>query len=210
VLRLLHPFAPFATEEIWQSFAPNDAGAGDGSFRRGSLMVADWPTAGRRDLAAESAFGDLIEMVQAVRRLKTDYRVGAQLTPAVVAAGGRADLLRQYAPLVRTLGRLNPLEVEESLPAPPDRALSVVAGGVTVYLPVEGLFDVGQEVTRVEKELADATRTAERTAAQLSQPTFTSKAPAQVVEQRRAQLAEQQERAVLLEARLGTLRALGA
>ena len=149
-------------------------------------------------------------MVQAVRRLKTDYRVGAQLTPALVAAGGRADLLRQYAPIVRTLGRLNPLEVEEAVPTPPERALSVVAGGVTVYLPVEGLFDVGQEIARTEKEHADATRTAERTAAQLSQPTFTAKAPPEVVEQRRAQLAEQQERAALLQARLATLRALGA
>ncbi|HZO32638.1 MAG TPA: valine--tRNA ligase [Chloroflexota bacterium] len=210
VLRLLHPFAPFATEEIWQSFAPNEAGVGDGTFKRVSLMVAEWPKAGRRDPQAESAFGDLIEMVQAVRRLKTDYRVGAQLTPAVVAAGSRADLLRQYGPIVRTLGRLNPLEVEESLPTPPDRALSVVAGGVTVYLPVEGLFDVGQEIARVEKEHAEAARAAERTAAQLSQPTFTSKAPAHVVEQRRAQLAEQQERAALLQARLQTLRAIGA
>jgi len=72
------------------------------------------------------------------------------------------------------------------------------------------LFDVGQEIARVEKEHADAAKSAERTAAQLSQPTFTSKAPPQVVEQRRAQLAEQQERAALLQARLSTLRALGA
>jgi valyl-tRNA synthetase len=85
----------------------------------------------------------------------------------------------------------------------------VVGGGVTTYLPVEGLFDVGQELARVEKEHADAARTAERTAGQLSQPSFTSKAPPQVVEQRRAQLAEQQERVALLAARLGTLRALG-
>jgi valyl-tRNA synthetase len=210
VLRLLHPFAPFATEEIWQSFAPDDAGAANGTFRRGSLMVAAWPTAARRDQAAESEFGGLIEMVQAVRRLKTDYRVGAQLTPAVVEAGNRADLLRQYTSIVRTLGRLSPLAVEERLPSPPERALSVVAGGVTVYLPVEGLFEVDQEIARAEKEHADAARSAERTAAQLSQPTFTSKAPAQVIEQRRAQLAEQQERAALLQARLQTLRGLGA
>jgi valyl-tRNA synthetase len=149
-------------------------------------------------------------MVQGVRRLKTDYRVGTQMTPAVVAAGSRADLLREYAPIVRTLARLDPLEVAETLTAAPERALSSVAGGVTVYLPVEGLFDVRQEIARVEKEHADAARTAERTAAQLSQPTFTAKAPAHVVEQRRAQLAEQQERADLLAARLTTLRALGA
>ena len=86
----------------------------------------------------------------------------------------------------------------------------MVAGGVTVYLPAEGLFEVAQEIARVEKEHADASRTAERTAAQLNQPTFTSKAPPQVVEQRRAQLIEQQERAALLLARLQTLQALGA
>jgi valyl-tRNA synthetase len=212
VLKLLHPFAPFATEEIWQSFAPvgatNGSATGSG-FRRPSLMVAEWPLAGQRDRRAESEFGDLIEMVQGVRRLKTDYRVGSQLTPAIVAAGSRAELFRQYAPIVRTLARLNPLVVEETLPSPPERALSVVAGGVTSYLPVEGLFDVGQELARVEKEHVEAARTAERTAGQLSQPSFTSKAPPQVVEQRRAQLAEQQERVALLGARLATLRALG-
>jgi valyl-tRNA synthetase len=209
VLKLLHPFAPFATEEIWQSFAPPSA-TPDGSFKRPSLMVAAWPAVGQRDLRAESEFGDLIEMVQGIRRLKTDYRVGSQLTPAQVAAGARADLLRQYAPIVRTLARVSPLEVAESLPEAPPRALSVVAGGVTVYLPVEGLFDVAQETARVEKEHADASKTADRTAAQLSQPSFTSKAPPAVVEQRRAQLAEQQERVSLLAARLATLRALGA
>jgi valyl-tRNA synthetase len=214
VLKLLHPFAPFATEEIWQSFAPAPAPAAngtatEGTFRRPSLMVAEWPAAGERDRRAEAEFGDLIEMVQGVRRLKTDYQVGSKSTPAIVAAGSRAELFRQYTPIVKTLARLNPLDVAESLPAAPDRALSVVSGGVTTYLPVEGLFDVGQETSRVEKEHADAAKTAERTAAQLSQPSFTSKAPAHVVEQRRAQLAEQQERVALLEARLATLRALG-
>jgi valyl-tRNA synthetase len=213
VLKLLHPFAPFATEEIWQSFAPAGATNGTasaGTFRRPSLMVAEWPVAGARDRRAEAELGDIIEMVKGVRRLKTDYRVGSQLTPAVVAAGSRAELFRQYAPIVRTLARLNPLDVGDALPFAPERALSVVAGGVTTYLPVEGLFDVAQELGRVEKEHGDAVRTAERTAAQLSQPSFTSKAPPQVVEQRRAQLAEQQERAALLAARLTTLRALGA
>jgi valyl-tRNA synthetase len=214
VLKLLHPFAPFATEELWQSFAAETSADGtstpNGQFRRPSLMVAAWPEAGPRDLQAESQFGDIIEMVQGIRRIKTDYRVGTQLTPAVVEAGSRADLFRQYASLVRVLARINPLDVTETLPAPPDRALSSVAGGVTTYLPAEGLFDVAQEVARVEKEHADAAKAAERTAGQLSQPTFTQKAPPHVVEQRRAQLAEQQDRAARLRARLATLRALSA
>jgi valyl-tRNA synthetase len=173
-------------------------------------MVSEWPEPGRRDPEAEAAFGDLVEMVKGVRRLKTEYRVGAQVAPAVIEAGARAELVRAHLPLVRTLARLDPIDVEERLAEPPSRALSVVAGGATVYLPVEGLFDVGQELARVEKEHADAERTAERTAAQLSQPTFTEKAPPQVVAQRREQLAEQRERVDRLRARLETLRSLQA
>jgi valyl-tRNA synthetase len=210
VLRLLHPFAPFATEELWQSFAPPTSGTNGsaGGFRRTPLIVADWPEAGSRDREAENAFGDLVEMVKGVRRLKTEYRVGAQAAPAIVDAGWRADLLKTHLPLVRTLARLNPVDVESALPEAPHGALSVVAGGVTVYLPVEGLFDVGQELARVQKEHADAERAAERTAAQLGQPTFTEKAPPAVVAQRREQLAEQRERVERLRARLDTLRAL--
>ncbi|MGE3912983.1 MAG: hypothetical protein AB7K36_26735, partial [Chloroflexota bacterium] len=204
----------FATEEMWQMVAPGGSTNGtttpDGSFVRPALMVADWPAAGPRDLEAEAAFGDLVEMVKGVRRLKTDYRVGTQQTPAIVDAGSRAGLFRAHEGVIRVLARISPLEVADALPTAPDRSLSVVAGGVTVYLPAEGLFDVAQEISRVEKEHADAAKNAARTAGQLSQPTFTSKAPPQVVEQRRAQLAEQQERAALLLARLDTLRALGA
>jgi valyl-tRNA synthetase len=147
-------------------------------------------------------------MVQGVRRLKTEYRVGAHVAPAVIEAGARAELIRAHLPVVRTLARLDPIDVEDALPRAPERALSVVAGGVTAYLPVEGLFDVGQELSRAGKELQDAERTAERTAAQLSQPTFTEKAPPAVVAQRREQLAEQRERADRLRARVDTLRAL--
>jgi len=220
ILRLLHPFAPFATEELWQGFAPGQSGASSGNgqngaadagdFRRTPLMVSEWPEAGLPDAEAESSFGGLIELIQGVRRLKTEYRVGALLAPAVIEAGPRASLVRDHLPMIRTLARLSDVQVADTLAEHPSRALSVVAGGVTAYLPVEGLFDVAQELARVEKEHADAERTAERTASQLSQPSFTEKAPPQVVAQRREQLAEQRERVERLRARLETLRDLQA
>jgi valyl-tRNA synthetase len=108
------------------------------------------------------------------------------------------------------LARLDPVKVEAGLAERPPRALSVVAGGVTAYLPVEGLFDVAQETARVEKELAEAGKHVDRTRAQLSQPSFTDKAPPEVVAQRREQLAEQEDRATRLRDRLETLRALGS
>ncbi|MBA2449746.1 MAG: valine--tRNA ligase, partial [Chloroflexi bacterium] len=173
MLLLLHPFAPFVTEELWQSFARDAEVAPDGGApsRRTSIMVSAWPEAGRRDTAAEDAFADVIELVQGVRRLKTDYRVGTQHTPAVIEAGDRADLLREHVSIVRVLGRLDPLDMSERLEAPPARALSVVAGGVQAYLPVEGLFDVGQETARLEREVAEAPTTGPLTSWTANSPT---------------------------------------
>jgi valyl-tRNA synthetase len=205
-LLLLHPFTPFVTEELWQSFAGGDTS----QLRRTSIMVSGWPEAGPRDREAENAFGDVISLVQGVRRVKTDYRVGTQLTPARLEAGtaARADLVREHASIVRALARLEPLDVVERFDVAPKRALSVVAGGVQAFLPVEGLFDVAQETARVEAEVADARRQVERTTAQLAQPSFTQKAPPQVVAQRREQLAEQEDRLARLQVRLQTLRDL--
>ena len=160
-------------------------------------------------MAAEGAFGDVVELVQGIRRLKTEYRVGAQLTPAVLDVGERAALFEDHAALIRTLARLDPLEIVDRLDQPPSRALGVVAGGVQAFLPAEGLFDVAQELARVEREVGEADRQVQRTTAQLSQPSFTEKAPPHVVAQRREQLAEQQERLARLRERLETLRSLG-
>ena len=214
VLLLLHPFAPFVTEELWQSFADgssNGAAGSDGAtgFRRPSIMISAWPEPGGRDVAAESAFGDVVELVQGIRRLKTEYRVGAQLTPAVLEVGERAALFEDHAALIRTLARLDPLEIVDRLDQLPSRALGVVAGGVQAFLPAEGLFDVAQELARVEREVGEADRQVQRTTVQLSQPSFTEKAPPQVVAQRREQLAEQQERLARLRERQETLRGLG-
>jgi valyl-tRNA synthetase len=173
-------------------------------------MVSPWPEPGKRDREAEEAFGDVIALIQGVRRLKTDYRVGAQLAPAVLEAGERTELMRGHASLVRTLARLEPLDVVDRAAEPPRRALSVVAGGVQAFLPVEGLFDLEQETARLEREIAEAQRQVERTSAQLAQPSFTEKAPPQVVAQRREQLAEQEDRLARLRARLETLRGFGA
>ncbi len=213
VLLLLHPFTPFVTEELWQAFAtvsPDGHGPGGASdFRRTSIMISEWPSGAERDLAAENRFGDLVELVQSVRRLKTEYRVGAQLTPAVIEAGESAGLVRDHMVLVGTLARLDPLEVVERLDSRPSRALSVVAGGVQVFLPVAGLFDVVEERMRVEREILDAERQVERTAAQLGEPSFTLKAPSPVVTQRREQLAQQEDRLARLRDRLETLQSLG-
>lgn len=218
VLLLSHPFAPFVSEELWQAFAPVSRSPGEPPARedgraplaRTSIMISLWPTAGSRDIAAERAFGDVIELIQGIRRVKTDYRVGAQLTSAVLEAGDRVALMREHAAVIGALARLSPLEIVDSLDEAPKRALSVVADGVHAYLPAEGLFDVEQETARLDKDVAEAEKQVQRTTAQLGQPSFTEKAPPAVVAQRREQLEEQIDRLGRLRARLDTLRGLGA
>jgi valyl-tRNA synthetase len=211
VLLLLHPFAPFVTEEIWQSLAGlTDAASKDGPFRRPSIMISAWPEAGERDAMAESAIGGIVELVQALRRLKTDYGIGARWAPLVVEAGDRAGLLREHASQISALGRVEPLSIQETLSTQPPRALSVVAGGVRAFMPVEGLFDVAAETGRVERELAEGEGHVTRVRGQLSQPNFVNKAPPAVVEQRREQLAELEDRVAKLGDRFAALKALGA
>ncbi|MFN8522908.1 MAG: valine--tRNA ligase [Chloroflexota bacterium] len=210
-LCLLHPFAPFVSEELWQTFAVLRPGPEPTApFSRPSLMVEAWPEAGNADEQAEQQFGNVVDLIQAVRRLKTDYRVGAQMTPAEVHAGAAQALFTEHAAVIRSLGRLDPLVVRAEAKAVPPRSLSVVAGGVQAFLPAEGLFDVVQETARLRREVDESARHVQRMATQLSQPSFVNKAPADVVAQRRAQLNEQQERLTSLTSRLEAVLALGA
>ncbi len=212
ILRLLHPFAPFATEELWQAFAPPEStgtngSATNGGFRRTALIVAEWPEAGAPDAEAESEFrAVVIEPVLAARRLTAEYRLPRDV-PMILETGPRADLVARFIPTIRALTGKIDVSAVQSIPTP-QHALSAVIRDGNLWLPTEGKFDVVQELARVEKELADAERTVDRTAAQLAQPSFANKAPPRVVAQRREQLAEQRERAERLGARLATLRSL--
>ena len=200
-LRLLHPFAPFVTEALWQTIRrPNDAE---------SLMIADWPRPGTRDERAEAEFDDARELVTAVRRLRSDYKVDwSRRVATLVEAGSRADRYREQAAWIGALARLEPLEITTRLEAEPQRALSVVAGGSRVYLPIEGLFDLGQELARLERERQEVASQVARSEQLLARPGFSDKAPPEVVQRERDKLADLRQRLQLLDERLATLRAM--
>jgi valyl-tRNA synthetase len=199
-LRLLHPFAPFVTEVLWQTIRrPDDAE---------SIMIAAWPTAGPRDLVAEEAIGALQELIVAVRRLRSDYKIDwSRRVAATLEAGGRAELFRDQAAWLAALGRLEPLEIVERLDQAPPRALSVVAGGVRAFLPIEGLFDLARELERLEREHAELADLADRSDMLLASG-FAQKAPPAVVQKERDKLADLRQRLTLLDDRLATLRAM--
>src|SRR5260370_40881097 len=138
-MRLLHPFMPYVTEEVWQHLY-----TGEEQRPASALIVAPWPMADltRRNLAAEADIARLQEIITRVRDARKQMGVEAsKRIPAIIAAHGHTAMLRQQAPLIEFLARTEPPRIEDRLPAAPDQAVALMAGGITVYLPLPGVLD---------------------------------------------------------------------
>ncbi|MDP9379590.1 MAG: valine--tRNA ligase [Chloroflexota bacterium] len=197
-LRLLHPFMPFLTEELWQHL-PHSGEA---------LIAAPWPPAEGRDVEAEEEYALVIELVRAVRNARAENNVPpARPVTALIAAGQWTDVLRGQRDLLARLARIDSgsLQIEPELAETPAQAVSLVIGQVQVYLPLAGLVDLGEERRRLQGELENARAESDRTRARLANTQFTERAPAQVVDRERAKLAAAEQRATLLEERLRSL-----
>jgi valyl-tRNA synthetase len=182
-LRLLHPFMPFITEELWQRL-PH---AGE------SIMIAPFPKpAGAADRAAEREMALLMQAISAIRNIRGEMRLSpAQtLTATVKAAADDQPLLRTYAALIETLARAR-ITVDPRATRPQASALGVV-GQSEIYVELEGLVDLAAERQRLEKEIRRVVDTIAFTRAKLGRPDFTERAPAEIVDKEREKLAEQE------------------
>ncbi len=210
-LRLLHPFIPYVTEEIWQhlrSFCQQAPAAAYGQLDwPPALIVQRWPTpaAGQMDAAAGEDFERVQEVVRAIRNARAEAKVepGRRITAQIVT-GEQSHLLDLFASqreVLANLARLQPerLIVTSTLPAPA-QAMTLVVGGVTCYLPLAGMVDASAERARLQAELDQVTASLERVERTLANDSFVARAPAEVVARERARLADwQQQRAGLAE-----------
>ncbi len=216
-LRLLHPFMPFVTEEIWQqlkaahqnAFAHQNASARLGGHRcwEESLMICRWPEpqAAHLDDEAEGDMGLLMDLIRQVRNARAEYSVTpGRRVPAVVVGGSKTEMLQSQRDLLTFLAKVDDaqLTLVRTVDETPRKAVALVASeGVEAYLPLAGLLDLDQEVARLEKELAGVDREIRRSEGKLANQGFVSKAPRNVVEREQERLAELQERRARLEAR---------
>jgi valyl-tRNA synthetase len=218
-LRLLHPFAPFVTEELWQSLRRDSEQVAEGADaqlqdiqhalagrRSPSIMVAAWPTPGARDTQAEKDMGDIVALITSVRNLRQEKGVEPRrFVPATLVGGARADLLRAQPGVIGGLARLEPVEVVEVLAEPPQEALPLVAGGFEAYLPAAGLFDVAAERERLQGQIAKMEQAVARSENLLAGPGFAQKAKAEVVQAERDKLAANREQLARLRGQLDAL-----
>jgi len=206
-LRLLHPFMPYLTEEIWQNLPGLAEGENGGEARR-AVMVSRWPTPeGVRDLEAERDFGALQEAVRAIRNARSEYDVApGKRIPAHISAGEYAAQLAANLSTLALLARIAPDEtvIATDLPAP-DKAVTLALAGITVYLPLAGLVDFAAERARLNKELENVDKQLARIEGLLGNEGFVAKAPANVIERETAKRTELTDQRIQLVERLGSL-----
>jgi valyl-tRNA synthetase len=199
-LRLLHPYVPFITEAVWQKLPRR---ADDGP----ALIVARWPQAGAVDEAALDDFEHLRALIRGIRNVRAEKKVDVQKRIAVtLAAGDKAAWLNEQRALFITLAKVDEarLSITAQLAEKPKNAIALVEGSTEVFLPLEGLVDVGVERDRLKKELADLDRQIAKSEGLLGSD-FVNKAPAALVEKERAKLAQLQDSRAKVQARLGEL-----
>jgi valyl-tRNA synthetase len=205
-LRLLHPYMPFVTEEIWQHLTGgqwNETGE-----NIDSLIVMPWPAAGPTDEGAEQDMSLLIEMVRAIRNVRAEYGVEpGRLIQVIIDAGARHALLETESARLIDQARLDPekFTLHRQLDEKPARALTLVIGGVEVYIPLAGMIDLDAERRRLQGEIARIEGEIERVDKLLGNPGFMNKAPAEVIERERGKRETHLKNLAKLRQRLETL-----
>ena len=199
-LRLLHPFMPFVTEELWHNL-PHEGE---------SLIIAPWPQAAadQIDREAMTSFEALREAIRGIRNAKAEAKVESKKVEAIILAKPELkQLFEQEAETLIRLAGVDPqkLTITNKLDTPPAQALALVTDAATIYLPLSGLLDLEVERTRLGREIEEAGREVEKSEKNLANPNFAQRAPAAIVDKEREKLAAAQERLTKLAQRLNDL-----
>jgi valyl-tRNA synthetase len=219
ILKLLHPFMPFITEELWAVTAsreqllvltpwPRKAGALTTAEIAMSMAIPDAPlipppllaaeTEEFSDPEAEAEIGWLVDLVSAVRSVKAEMNIPPSTLTPLVMVGSSAetkDRAQRWNDVVKRMARLSDVSFVE---AAPEGAVQLLVRGEVVALPLKGVVDLSAERTRLEKEVAKADADIKRVDAKLSNEKFVANAPEEIVEEEK----EKREAAVERKARI--------
>ncbi|MBY0014732.1 valine--tRNA ligase [Paenibacillus typhae] len=199
-LRLIHPFMPFITEEIWQHLPHEGA----------TITLAEWP---KYDAALESPeavaeMNLLMDIIRAVRNIRAEVNVPMSKKVELIVKAGNAETLSIITRNDNYIGRFcNTSSFEAGLdPQTPDKVMSAVVTGAELLLPLSGLIDIEQEIIRLEKEVQTLNSEVERVEKKLGNQGFVAKAPAKVIEEERAKQADYSAKREKVLARIAELR----
>ncbi len=184
IYKLLHPFMPFMTEELWEH------SAGEGESRKDLLCHTDWPTPEFRDDAAAAEINWLVDLVSGIRSTRSEMNVppGATAPLVIVAANPTTEMrLDRHSAAIRRLARADEILAAD---VAPKGSAQLVLGEATVCIPLGNLIDIAAEKARLEKAIGKAESELERIDKKLSNEKFVSNADPEVVAADRDRKAE--------------------
>ena len=205
-LRLLHPYLPFITEELWQNLKQRLPTTTDTAE---SIMIAAYPQADDTTLdpEAERVMAALIEIVHAMRNVRAEYNIATgQWITARIDAGELAAALAPYSPAIEVLARARPVTFatdDETTTA--DNAITLVLKESKVLIPLGSLVDMETERKRLQTEIDKLQQVLSQTEARLNNQSFLTKAPPAVVDGERHKYQSLSDKLARLQQQLSQL-----
>ncbi|KAB2952352.1 valine--tRNA ligase [Heliorestis acidaminivorans] len=202
-LQLLHPYMPFLTEEIWQQLPHH----GD------TIMLSSWPEVDPNhvDYTAEEEMALLMELIRSARNLRAEMNVppGKKAELILLTDEEKAQkILTEGKSYIASLATASEVSIRSIKTEKPEGAVTAIVQRVEIYLPLKDLIDIEKEIERLQKELAVTEKELQRLQGKLSNQSFVSKAPVEVVEKEREKAEEGQKKKKALEERIGALKSL--
>ena len=185
ILKLLHPFMPFLTEELWAHMVEHGEG------RSSLLTLSAWPVLeGNECDAADAEIGWVINLISEVRSVRSEMHVPAGAKIPLVLVGADAQVRMRCDRHEETIGRLARLDEISFADAPPKGAALIVTGDTTAAIPLEGVIDMAAEKARLAREIDETTELLSKEKAKLDNPQFVAKANPDAVETARERVDE--------------------
>ncbi|AOZ91923.1 valine--tRNA ligase [Paenibacillus crassostreae] len=199
-LRLIHPFMPFITEEIWQHL-PHE---GD------TITLASWPEYNKsfENQEAVNEMNTLMDIIRTVRNIRAEVNVPMSKKVELIVKASDENIfgiVSRNENYVKRFCNTSSFEIGMDIQAP-EKSMTAVVTGAELYLPLAGLIDIAQEIERLEKEVQTLNAEVERVDKKLSNQGFVAKAPAKVIEEERAKQADYSDKRSKVLARIEELR----
>jgi valyl-tRNA synthetase len=206
-LRLLHPFMPFITEELWQSLKQRLPGD---SLDSDSIIIALYPVANKNfiDTETEPAMEAVIEIVRSIRNARAEHKVAAgKWIEARVYADKLRVAIASQSEAIETLAKARPLAIldRNQRRAKDEKALALVLKEAEVVLPWAGMVDIVAEQRRLGEEISTVEKEISRLERRLKDAAFMSKAPAAVVDKEKGKLQGYKDKLLRLKQELAQL-----
>ena len=183
-MKLLHPYMPFITEEIYQCL-PHEAE---------SIMISKWPVADENliDPEAERGMNAIMDSIKAIRNMRAEVNAnpGKKIPAIMLVSEDLREVVAHNDSYIKLLGGIDNLELRPLNGEKPENAMAAVVTGIEVYLPLAGLIDVEKETQRLSKEVAAMEKDLQRAGGKLNNAGFLAKAPEDVIAKERAKYEE--------------------